>query len=53
MEKSKNPLELLKKEYKGTEVSKIVGIYINTINKVKKLGVDAKFCWPLTMLLNE
>jgi len=28
-EKNKKVLELLKKDYKGTEVSKIVGIYIN------------------------
>jgi hypothetical protein len=39
MEKNKKALELLKKDYMGTEVSKIVGIYINTITKVKKLGL--------------
>jgi DNA invertase Pin-like site-specific DNA recombinase len=38
-EKNKKVLELLKKGYKGTEVSKIVGININTITKVKKLGL--------------
>lgn len=38
-EKNKKALELLKKGYKGTEVSKIVGININTITKVKRLGL--------------
>ncbi len=38
-EKNKKVLELLKKGYKGVEVSKIVGININTITKVKKLGL--------------
>jgi hypothetical protein len=38
-EKNKKALELLKKGYKGVEVSKIVGININTITKVKKLGL--------------
>jgi DNA invertase Pin-like site-specific DNA recombinase len=35
-EKNKKSLELLRKGYKGTEVSKIVGIHINTITKLKK-----------------
>lgn len=30
-------MELLKRNYKGTEVSKITGLNINTITKVKKL----------------
>jgi DNA invertase Pin-like site-specific DNA recombinase len=34
--KNKRAVELLKKGYKGTEVSKIVGIHINTISKIKK-----------------
>jgi len=38
-EKNKKALELLKKGYKGTEISKIVGININTITKIKKLGM--------------
>jgi DNA invertase Pin-like site-specific DNA recombinase len=38
-EKNKKALDLLKKGYKGVEVSKIVGININTITKVKKLGL--------------
>ena len=37
--KNKKALDLLKQGYKGTEVSKIVGININTITKVKKLGL--------------
>jgi len=40
-EKNKKALELLKKDYKGVEVSKIVGININTITKVRKLGLVA------------
>ena len=40
-EKNKKALDLLKKGYKGVEVSKIVGININTITKVKKLGLVA------------
>jgi DNA invertase Pin-like site-specific DNA recombinase len=34
--KNKKAVELLKKGYKGTEVSKIVGIHLNTISKIKK-----------------
>lgn len=40
-EKNKKALELLKKGYKGVEVAKIVGLNINTITKVKKLGLVA------------
>ncbi len=39
--KNKKALDLLKQGYKGTEVSKIVGININTITKVRKLGLVA------------
>lgn len=35
--KNKRVLELLNKGYKGTEISKIVGVHVNTITKVKKL----------------
>jgi len=34
--KNKKAIELLKKGYKGVEISKIVGIHINTITKIKK-----------------
>lgn len=34
--KNKKAVELLKKGYKGTEVSKIVGIHLNTVSKIKK-----------------
>ncbi len=34
--KNKKAVELLKKGYKGTEVSKIVGIHMNTISKIKR-----------------
>jgi hypothetical protein len=33
---NKKAVELLKKGYKGTEVSKIVGIHMNTVSKIKK-----------------
>jgi DNA invertase Pin-like site-specific DNA recombinase len=38
-EKNKKSLELLKKGYKATEISKIVGVHINTVTKIKKLGI--------------
>lgn len=38
-EKNKKALELLKKGYKSVEIEKIVGININTITKIKKLGI--------------
>jgi DNA invertase Pin-like site-specific DNA recombinase len=34
--KNKKAVELLKKGYKGTEVSKIIGIHLNTISKIRK-----------------
>jgi DNA invertase Pin-like site-specific DNA recombinase len=37
-DKNKKALELLRKGYKGTEVSKIVGVHLNTITKIKKLS---------------
>ena len=40
-EKNKKALELLKKGYKAVEVSKIVEVHINTITKIKKLGLAA------------
>jgi hypothetical protein len=30
-------MELIKKNYKGSEVAKITGLNINTITKIKKL----------------
>ena len=35
-EKNKKALEYLKKGYKGVDVSKLTGIHINTITKIKK-----------------
>lgn len=35
--KNKRALELLKKNYRGSEVAKITGLNINTVTKVKKL----------------
>lgn len=35
--KNKHAMELLKKNYKSVEISKITGLHINTITKVKKL----------------
>ncbi|WP_394369745.1 helix-turn-helix domain-containing protein [Flavihumibacter profundi] len=31
-------VQLLKKGYKATEVSKITGLHVNTITKIKKVG---------------
>lgn len=38
--RNKKALELLKKDYKAVEISKITGIHINTITKIKKLGLQ-------------
>ncbi|MDC0339337.1 recombinase family protein [Flavobacteriales bacterium] len=35
--KYKKVIDLLNKEYKGTEISSITGIHVNTISKVKKM----------------
>jgi len=40
-DKNKKALELLRKGYKGTEVSKIVGVHQNTITKIKKVAMIA------------
>lgn len=40
-DKNKKALELLKKGYKAVEISKILEIHINTITKIKKLGLAA------------
>lgn len=39
-EKNKKALEYLKKGYKAVEVSKLTGIHINTITKIKKIGLQ-------------
>lgn len=41
LNKHKKVVELLKKGYKGTEISKIVNVHLNTITKVKKLGLNS------------
>jgi DNA invertase Pin-like site-specific DNA recombinase len=38
-EKNQKALSYLKKGYKAVEVSKIVGLHLNTITKIKKLGL--------------
>lgn len=38
-EKNKKALEYLKKGYKAVEISKLTGVHINTITKIKKLGM--------------
>jgi len=38
-EKNKKALEYLKKGYKGVEISKLTGIHLNTITKIKKLAL--------------
>jgi DNA invertase Pin-like site-specific DNA recombinase len=40
-EKNKKALELLKKGYKAIEISKIVDVHINTVTKIKRLGLAA------------
>lgn len=37
-EKNKKAVQLLKKGYKANEVSKITGLHVNTITKIKKIG---------------
>jgi DNA invertase Pin-like site-specific DNA recombinase len=37
-EKNKKALEYLKKGYKAVEISKLTGLHINTITKIRKLG---------------
>lgn len=39
-EKNKKALDYLKKGYKAVEISKITGIHINTITKIKKYGLN-------------
>jgi DNA invertase Pin-like site-specific DNA recombinase len=38
-DKNKKALDYLKKGYKAVEISKITGLHINTITKIKKLGL--------------
>jgi DNA invertase Pin-like site-specific DNA recombinase len=38
--KNKKALEYLKKGYKAVEVSKLTGVHINTITKIKKIGIN-------------
>jgi len=38
-DQNKKALDYLKKGYKGVEISKLTGLHINTISKVKKLGL--------------
>ncbi len=38
-EKNKKALDYLKKGYKGVEISKITGLHINTISKIKRYGM--------------
>jgi DNA invertase Pin-like site-specific DNA recombinase len=44
--KNKKALNYLKKGYKNTEVSKILGLNINTITKVKKFGLKSSKIIP-------
>ena len=39
--KNKEALAYLKKGYKAIEISKLTGLHINTITKIKKLGLSA------------
>jgi len=40
-EKNKKALDYLKKGYKSVEVSKLTDLHINTVSKIKKLGLKA------------
>jgi DNA invertase Pin-like site-specific DNA recombinase len=40
-EKNKKVLEYLKKGYKGNEAAKLAGVHINTVTKIKKLGLHS------------
>lgn len=40
-EKNKKALEYLKKGYKAVEASKLAGVHINTVTKIKKVGMSA------------
>jgi transposase len=37
--KNQKALSLLKKGYKASEAAKITGIHINTVTKIKKVGI--------------
>lgn len=37
---NKEALTLLKKGYKATEISKITGLHLNTITKIKRIGIS-------------
>jgi DNA invertase Pin-like site-specific DNA recombinase len=39
-EKNKKALEYLKKGYKAVEISKLTGVHINTITKIRKVGMS-------------
>ncbi len=41
-EKNKKALEYLKKGYKGVEAAKLAGVHLNTVTKIKKLGLINK-----------
>jgi DNA invertase Pin-like site-specific DNA recombinase len=40
-EKNRKALEYLKKGYKAVEISQLTGVHINTITKIKKVGITA------------
>ena len=39
-EKNKKALDYLKKGYKGVEAAKLAGVHLNTVTKIKKLGLS-------------
>ncbi len=39
-DKNKKAMEYLKKGYKGIEAAKLAGVHLNTITKIKKLGLS-------------
>ena len=42
-EKNKKALEYLKKGYKGVEAAKLAGVHLNTVTKIKKMGLHNAF----------
>lgn len=42
-EKNKKALDYLKKGYKAVEAAKLAGVHLNTVTKIKKLGLHNTF----------
>src|SRR3954464_3967519 len=40
-ERNKKALDMMKREFKNVEISKLTGLNINTLTKIKRLGINA------------